>query len=471
MGRRNNKITSFITAVEIIVDAFLINLGFILGFFLRFNFELPEPNFSTYTDIAPVVTVTAILLFYFYGLFSKLRKSLYETVLSVSISLALLSIFTMAITFLNRGFAFPRSVFFIAFGFQFIFIILWKLFIWMVHRKIHGVKDVIIFGPQEEAEEIAKKIILSSHELYRIRYISNRYNDKVKQLIDEVDVVFVCSNFTDEDKSKLITYCLGRNKSLYVVPELFEIAMLNSRIVQFDDIPTFKIGGLDLSLEQRAAKRSLDILLSLIGILIFLPIMAAVAVFIKVTSPGTVIFSQARLTEGNRKFNLYKFRTMIPDAEKHTGPVLAEEDDPRITKIGKILRASRLDELPQLFNVLKGDMSIVGPRPERPFFVEQFKKEIPDYQYRNVVKAGITGLAQILGKYSTSPRDKLRFDLLYIRNYSILLDIKIIFQTVKVLFMKDKSSGLSQEKSLEKLLKSMDFNVYNEMGVTMIDRK
>ncbi len=470
MGRRNNRISNFITILEIVVDALLINMGFVLGFLIRFRLEL-HSSFQTYTSIAPIVTVTAIVLFYFYGLFSKLRKSLYETLLSVSISLALLSIFTMAYTFFNRGFNFPRSVFFIAFAVQFVLIILWKMLVWKLQKKFHGIKPVIIFGPKKEAEQLAKKTVLVSGDLYTVRYICNTFNDKARNLIDDVDVVLVCSNFANEDKSRVVAYCLGKNKSLYIVPELFEIALLNSRIVQFDDIPSFKIEGLGLSLEQRALKRMMDIALSLMGLIVFSPVMFVVALLIKFTSPGPVLYAQERLTEGNRSFRLYKFRTMMPDAEKYTGPVLAEDDDPRITRVGKFLRKTRLDELPQLFNVLRGDMSIVGPRPERPFFVEQFKREIPDYHYRSAVKAGITGLAQILGKYSTSPEDKLRFDLLYIRNYSLLLDIKIILRTIQVIFMKEKSRGLSEDKSLQKLLESMDFNVYNEMGVTVIDKR
>ena len=144
---------------------------------------------------------------------------------------------------------------------------------------------------------------------------------------------------------------------------------------------------------------------------------------------------------------------MINDAEKITGPVLATKDDPRITKVGKILRATRLDELPQLFNVLKGEMSLVGPRPERPYFVDKYVQEIPSYAYRTTVKSGITGLAQVLGKYRTTPEDKLRFDLLYIRNYSFMLDLKIILQTIKILLIKDSSEGTTREARLKSYLR------------------
>jgi lipopolysaccharide/colanic/teichoic acid biosynthesis glycosyltransferase len=157
---------------------------------------------------------------------------------------------------------------------------------------------------------------------------------------------------------------------------------------------------------------------------------------------GKVFYVQERLTEGGKIFKMIKFRTMIPDAEKISGPVLAEHNDPRITAIGRFMRAVRLDELPQLINILKGEMSIVGPRPERLYFTEQFVEEMPEYKYRLKVKAGLTGLAQVEGKYNTSAEDKLRYDLIYINNFSIWNDIVIILQTIKILFMKSSTEGV-----------------------------
>ncbi|WKV08017.1 sugar transferase [Thermoanaerobacterium sp. CMT5567-10] len=198
--------------------------------------------------------------------------------------------------------------------------------------------------------------------------------------------------------------------------------------------------------------------------------MFIISILIKATSPGPVIYSQTRITENEREFKVYKFRTMVKDAEKMTGPVLATDNDPRITKIGKILRATRLDELPQLLNVLKGERSFVGPRPEIPYFVRQFKEQYPTYRYRYNIKAGITGLAQVLGKYTTDADDKLRLDLIYIMNYSVWLDLKILLLTLKIVLTKEASSGIKGDMTLEELLKSMDYNVYNEFGVTKLDR-
>jgi lipopolysaccharide/colanic/teichoic acid biosynthesis glycosyltransferase len=202
---------------------------------------------------------------------------------------------------------------------------------------------------------------------------------------------------------------------------------------------------------------------------ILFPLLVIVAIIIKLYDRGPIFYKQKRVTKDNKIFDLYKFRTMIVDAEKNIGPVLASERDPRITPIGRFLRASRIDEIPQLINVIKGDMSIVGPRPERPFFVEKFNEEVDEFKYRVFVKAGITGLAQILGKYSTDPENKAKYDLLYIRDYSLLLDIKIIFNTIKIMFIKDSSKGVAKDKELDEIFKELNLNAYEEFGATRIE--
>lgn len=203
-----------------------------------------------------------------------------------------------------------------------------------------------------------------------------------------------------------------------------------------------RITRLLLTVEQKILKRMLDIAVSIPAIIILLPLMALTAIAIKADSRGPVIYSQERVGQYGKTFKVYKFRSMKQDAEAQSGPVLAKEGDSRITKVGRFIRATRIDELPQLFNVLKGEMSIVGPRPERPFFVEQFIKEKPEYAYRHNVKPGITGLAQITGKYNTTAYDKLIYDLIYIQEVSIKTDLIIMLQTLKVLITKESTEGV-----------------------------
>lgn len=209
-----------------------------------------------------------------------------------------------------------------------------------------------------------------------------------------------------------------------------------------DDIPMQRVTRMLLTAEQRVLKRILDIAVAGTALIILSPVMLITAVMIKLDSKGPVLYSQERVGLYGKTFFVHKFRSMKQDAEAKCGPVLAAEGDPRITKFGRFMRATRLDELPQLFNVLKGEMSIVGPRPERPFFVKQFIAQKPEYDYRHNVKPGITGLAQIAGKYNTSAYDKLIYDLLYIQDFSVKTDLMIMLQTFKVLLTKSSTEGV-----------------------------
>jgi len=186
----------------------------------------------------------------------------------------------------------------------------------------------------------------------------------------------------------------------------------------------------------------MDIVISFVGLAIASIPMCIIALLIKITSPGPVFYKQLRLTKDKKEFYIYKFRSMVQDAEKKTGPALATKDDPRITTVGRWLRKLRLDELPQLINILKGDMSVVGPRPERPFFVEQYEKEIPNYSKRFTMQAGLTALSHVYGRYSTDIIDRTHYDLLYVQNYSLMLDIRIILLTSRTMFLSDAAEGV-----------------------------
>jgi exopolysaccharide biosynthesis polyprenyl glycosylphosphotransferase len=254
------------------------------------------------------------------------------------------------------------------------------------------------------------------------------------------DQVFVCSNLQQEYKAEVVYACAAVDIKVYLVPDLYEIMLAQARLDQVDDVPVFAVGRLGIAEEFQIVKRLTDILISLFAIVISTPLCILAGAAIKLDSRGPVFYRQKRLTLQGKPFNLYKLRTMVEDAEQESGPVLASEDDPRITRVGRFLRSVRFDEVPQLINVFKGDMSIVGPRPERPFFVSKLVKETPEYAFRMNVKSGITGLAQIAGRYSTSAENKLKYDLLYTRAYSPARDLAILFQTVKVILMKDKAS-------------------------------
>jgi exopolysaccharide biosynthesis polyprenyl glycosylphosphotransferase len=224
-------------------------------------------------------------------------------------------------------------------------------------------------------------------------------------------------------------------------------------MMNFEDESVMGMSPFRISPENAFMKRIFDIIVSAIMLVVASPFMLITAILVKVTSPGPIIYKQTRITMNQREFSIYKFRTMRNDAEKTSGPQLATANDARITSVGKYLRKFRLDELPQIFNVFNGDMSIVGPRPERPFFVDQFNEEEPHYYLRHNVRAGITGYAQVYGKYASDYHSKLKFDLLYIKSYSLFLDAKILLQTIKILFDKMSSAGVDEDEvpELQKL--------------------
>lgn len=435
------KVTGYIKYLKIgviFVDLILIHVAYILAFLVRYNWTLPEYNFRSYVISAPFITVAALTYFDVFGLLKFYRKSLQETAVTLLKSIFLLSITTVTITYYLRGFSFPRLILVIAPVFQFILLLIWNGTVLSVRKKFSVDLRLMVIGERSELKAIIEKVghSLRKAKLHIHYVIPSDEIEKAFKRLKDVDEVFISDNVSDEDKMKVITECLARKKTVYIVPRLFEISLSSARMVQFEDMPAFMVDRLGLTVEQRFFKRLFDIVLSFLGIVITSPLMVIIAILIRSTSKGPAIYRQTRITVGNREFKMLKFRTMYENAEEKTGPVLSSDDDPRVTKVGRVLRNLRLDELPQLFNVLKGDMSFVGPRPERPFFVEQYSRDIPEYTHRYLVKAGMTGYAQIYGKYDTSAVDKLKYDLLYIRDYSLMLDIKLILQTIKVLLGK-----------------------------------
>lgn len=455
----------------VIIDLLLLHFGYILSYIIKFGFHPPQENLIPYYVLIPIITLVSIIILNIYNLYSISMKSYEDTIFSIVLSMIILQLFTMASTFFVRQFAFPRTIIFISFFIQVALLSLWRCYLLRLYKKIHGNKVIMIVGEHDDAEEFAKNILLNSKEWYDIRYIIKPEEFlNVKNYLNDVNSIYLCTSIDENLKSQIYREALERKKEIFVVPRFRDILLLKSEIVQFDDVPVIKVSYPELTTEQKFIKRFFDILIGLIVFILASPIMIISAILVKATSKGPILFKQVRFTEGYKKFEIYKFRSMCENAEAKTGPVLASDGDERITKIGNFLRATRIDELPQIFNVLKGDMSFIGPRPERPFFVKQFEKEYPTYKYRHNVKAGITGLAQVMGKYSTNVQDKLTFDLIYIKNYSILLDFKILLLTIKVALTKEAASGLKGEMELNEILKSLNYSVYNETGVTKFEK-
>lgn len=252
-----------------------------------------------------------------------------------------------------------------------------------------------------------------------------------------------------ETRNKILKYCYGNDIRVYSTTKVSDILTRGAESLHIFDTPLLLYRNLGLRFEQKVAKRTLDIVISVLMLIVTSPIFLIAAIAIKAYDGGPVFYRQARCTLNGKVFNIHKFRSMIVDAEKNGKSQPATDNDPRITPVGKVLRATRLDELPQLIDILVGNMSLVGPRPERVEHVEKYTKEVPEFAYRLKVRGGLTGYAQIYGKYNTSPYDKLQLDLIYIQNYSIFLDLKLILMTVKILFMKESTEGFTEERKKE----------------------
>ncbi len=435
--------------LNVATDLIIIYSSFLLAYYLLYkNGMLLEPryNFGAFVVISPLIVFLYLVLMYTFGLYNIIRQKYSEliyTVLLISVSL-MVSVMAVCFFVRNAASSLPRSVILLSALFYFFGLLIWKSIAWRWARKSHGTRKVMVVG--KDAALFSLKLSRKYSEIYSVEYICQEDDLEMDHKIREVNDIFITASVSQETREYIFFLATELNKETYFIPDYVDLGIMTSSFEKIDDVPTFRIPKMDLTLEERFVKRGLDLLLTSIASIVALPIGLVVAFLIKLDG-GSVFYSQERLTRDNRAFKVLKFRTMVPNAEKLSGPVLAGENDPRITKIGRILRATRLDEIPQLWNILTGDMSIVGPRPERPFFVKQFEQDIPEYHYRLKVKAGLTGLAQVEGKYNTTVENKLRYDLIYINNYSLFRDLLIMLQTVKILFIKSSTEGVESKES------------------------
>lgn len=388
------------------------------------------------------------LFFNIYGLFSLIRKRYTEIVLNLIVAVINIFVVAMAVTFIFRDFDYSRVVIVYTAIFSFILLSVWK---YIIHQwEAYSLPQIKILIAAEEAEQkkikekMAKTYGLTSSIIYTAS--SQDLQDLEAIVNNNIDWVVIGESISIAQRENVLKFAKAKQKMIILVPTLYEICCRQMYLWQIDDLPTQRVSRMRLTLEQRVLKRSLDLVVAIIATVILLPLMVITAAAVKLDSPGSALYAQVRVGRNGKLFKVHKFRSMRQDAEAKSGPVLASEKDPRITRIGRFIRATRLDELPQLFDVLAGNMSIVGPRPERPFFVEQFIAEKPEYAYRHNVKPGITGLAQIAGKYNTTAYDKLVYDLIYIQNFSVVNDLTLMLQTFKVLITKSSTEGVQNNK-------------------------
>ena len=434
----------------------IILIGSLVSIYMGFWYKLISPTIGVWywrRGNWVIAGLYLVLLLFFITLYEGFRlgnlekgKIIYSQTLSV--------VFVNFITYIQislLAYHFPKVWIFCALTIsEFIVIVILMNCYHLLHKKI--------FPPREILFVYGNKSVLSL--LGKLRKRSDRYKIGqvisvevgVEKIIEEAEKAqgIILADIPSTMRNLIVKECFERSIRVYLTPKISDILVRGADEMHTFDTPLILVRNSGLTFEQQFAKRCLDVVVSLVMLIFASPIMLVTAMLIKAYDGGTALYKQKRLTLDGKEFFIYKFRSMRMDAEKDGVARLAAENDNRITPIGKIIRMTRIDELPQLINVLKGEMSLVGPRPERPEIASEYENWLPQFRSRLKVKAGLTGYAQIYGKYNTTPYDKLKLDLIYIQNYSFLLDMKLLLLTAKILFMKESTEGVSEsEESIE----------------------
>jgi len=410
-------------AIEIIlflVDVVLINVGFLLAFLVRYGLPFPEHNFLPFEKSFVFLTVIYVSALSFFRVYKSRFKSSWDLFKRIFLGLFFGTLLSIAFVYVFRikwG-AFPTTVFILSFFMNLILIFKLNQRILKAGKKI--IKKIVVIGEDDIDDIVGKKAVVK-----RIKI------DQIKQLVKHTDVdeIVICERIQSEEDLNLLIYLLQKLKIDVVFSPSIYMELLLGRINGENSLHSLSTFVGEKPDVEEFLIRSLDIIGSVFILLISMPVTILISLLIKISSPGPVLYKQQRVGKDGKIFTLCKFRTMVKDAEKMVGPVLASRDDPRVTKVGKVLRRTRLDELPQLFNVLRGDMSLVGPRPERPHFVKLHKALC---ELRLAVRPGLTGFAQIRNFYDLKPQHKIKYDYLYIQRRSLLLNMYILLKTVQV---------------------------------------
>jgi Undecaprenyl-phosphate glucose phosphotransferase len=469
MVKRWNRL---LVAFFVLTDSLFGMIAFVLAYVLRFDTGLIEapkgyPPFTQYFNVLPLIGILVPLAFQVQGIYRLRRgRTRVDDFFAVFVGSILTVVLGIVTTLYIQAYYVPdhlkdRGAFEVS-------QLVWGLFLVinvsltyatreLVREALErrwrqgiGLKRVLVAGAGELGRVVVDKL-LEHHELgYKvIGFVDDKAGgdhigyrglpllgtlDETGDILqrDRIDQLYVALPL--DEHMKMVGLVESANREIVevkVVPDLVQVIALRARLEELDGIPIINIHDVPLRGFNSVLKRAIDVGLSAAGLLMLAPILGVLAALVRASSPGPAFFRQERMGLDGRSFWVWKFRSMYDEAERDTGPIWAREDDPRCTPVGRFLRRSNLDEIPQLWNVFCGDMSLVGPRPERPFFVEQFKQRMPQYMLRHKVKAGLTGWAQVNGwRGNTSIEKRIEYDLYYIENWSVMLDLKIMWLTL-----------------------------------------
>ncbi len=428
------------------------------------------PPFKDYVYVFPLFLAIHLLIFYLQGFYkTKLKRTKIDDFLAISLN----AVLTILVVFAVMSYLYSysqglrplfRVTFKISHGFLFVYFIVIifmisflrnQIYFFMKRRYAKGLnlQNVLVIGAGEMGKAVAQKI----RQYKDLGFVLRGFLDDEKAVGEKIDVdggveilgriddlgailekgeiseIFVALDLSNYGKIlEMIKTASKFVVNIRLIPDVFQLLTLKANVQDLDGFPVISIDDVSLKGFKSVVKRAVDLVVSALALVILSPLILIVSVLIKLTSKGPVFYRQERMGLDGRPFKMIKFRTMICDAEKETGPVFARPDDPRVTKVGRFLRKFSIDEVPQIINVLKGEMSLIGPRPERPSFVKDFAGKIPNYMLRQKVKSGITGWAQVHGlRQDTSIEKRIEYDFYYIQNWSLGLDLKIIWMTLR----------------------------------------
>ncbi len=447
----DNKLNQFKKIIIFFAGLLLVSLftyGFSIVWYYYYNQYMVDPFWHNGSIL--LVGVYAIIYFLFCKAFGGFKLG-YLTLNSLIGSQILATVCTDIITYIqvsliSRGRLSIKPMLLLMVS-EIAVAILWSFGSFQLYTKIYPAETLLVVYKNHPLTNKLVETMCNRTDRYTICLSMDCDENTVEQIKEkmlEYDSVML-NEVPLDMKNEIIKFAFEHSIKIYMNPTISDIITRGAEDFHMFDTPLLVNTNSGLSFEQKFIKRLVDIVGSVLMLIILSPLMLIVALLIKLTDFGPVFYKQQRLTQGGKVFDVYKFRSMIVDAEKDGKPRLMTKNDSRVTWIGKFIRMLRIDELPQLLNILKGDMSFVGPRPERPELAKQIQKDMPEFALRLKVKAGLTGFAQVMGKYNTTPRDKLKLDLIYIQQYSIMTDFKILMMTIKIVFIPEASEGVSEQ--------------------------
>ncbi len=441
-------------ALSVVTDAVLVNAGFVVAFLLRFG-GLPEFNFRAYVILAPVLTVFYVGGAWTYGLYDPERAdTAWAVAKGVLAAVTVGTLLTAAIAFFGSTHtaSFARSTILLAWALDLALLVGWRLALLRLAHVRWPEQRVLIVGTDPVSVELARMVAERRRWGWTVAGLLDPGPGEIEPAAvpggsfpvlgsvrdvagiareHHANRVIIVSPTALRELVESLVIADGTNIRVDVVPGLYEV-FIGSVDAIVGDVPLMEISHTTVPRYYRSAKRSLDLALSVLGLVAASPVLLGAGLAIAVREGLPVFFSQERVGRNQKPFRIHKLRSMVKDAEQRSGPIIAGEDDPRVTPVGRFLRRYRIDELPQFINIMKGEMSFVGPRPERPYFVEQLVQSVPGYRERFRVKPGMTGLAQVSGGYATTPERKLKYDLIYIYHQTLAMDIQILAETLRV---------------------------------------